>query len=838
MKHWPSPTALKHAFKSLRSSMPSNSSPQSQTDQRSEAGKRPVSLKSLSRPIDRMLSRLRNRIRWFVLLEGVAIAIIWAVLTFWIALAIDYLPVTMGFNELSRPTRLIILVLSSLTVALVLYRLVFRRVFVQLQNQSMAMLIERRYPQFNDSLLTTVSRTNSKSGDVTVDESMLERTRIYAEAIVPDVELAKVINSNPMKRSFALAGMLLLTVAGFAIANPGAVKLAAQRLYLLKNEAWPRSCQIEIVGINIKRDNVIEGIDELVQMVEPISSSDGEEGKFFVAKGATLTLHVRAQADDSNADRRLPDTCSFIYQIEDGDRGTQEFKKIGGPRNGFQRYSLDGQPLSGILSSINFEVRGGDHRLGPFEICVVDEPTVLSTDLVCKYPSYLVDEFRGEGQTIQWTGQARLAQGTGLTIEATANKELTNVYVSGTAIEKPISLVPDGNQFQYHIPAIEQPIDLEFILCDANGLVSQQPHRISIDSIEDQPPLIRSRLKGIGTAVTPDVQIPLAGTIEDDYGLSESWVEIEIAKTETIKEPITVNNDGELECKIDFRQRKQTVGKQYELPTDDTKGENKVAFVIKSQDKFDLNNSTNVGVGDRYVLDIVTPNELVRILERLEVGQRRRLEQIYLELEDTRNYLQRSKSKLGSKGSANDLVEPGEQIVEPEDDSNETEIRKQEMRLLFSQRSIVQIDKSTHEILGSAEAFDNIRLQLINNRIDSEDRKTRFNEQIISPLRLIGEQSMQQLRDRTVELESGLRDLQISPDDEQVSEEADRLANSAIEQTELTLKQLDAVLNVLLKYETQNELLEIVRGMIKDQKELKERTKKERQRKAFEGLLD
>jgi len=160
------------------------------------------------------------------------------------------------------------------------------------------------------------------------------------------------------------------------------------------------------------------------------------------------------------------------------------------------------------------------------------------------------------------------------------------------------------------------------------------------------------------------------------------------------------------------------------------------------------------------------------------------------------------------------------------------------MRLFFAQRSIVQIDKSTHEILGSADAFDNIRLQLINNRIDSEDRKTRFTEQIISPLRLIGKESMQQLRTRTIELEAALRDLQISPDDSQVSEQADRLANSAIEQTEFTLKQLNAVLDVLLKYETQNELLEIVRGMIKDQQELKERTKKERQRKAFQGLLD
>jgi len=94
------------------------------------------------------------------------------------------------------------------------------------------------------------------------------------------------------------------------------------------------------------------------------------------------------------------------------------------------------------------------------------------------------------------------------------------------------------------------------------------------------------------------------GTIDDDYGLAKSWVEIKIAKSETIKELVTVDKDGELDCTIDFRQRKQTVGVKYELPTDGEKGENKVAFVIKSQDKFDLDNSNNIGVGHRYVLDI------------------------------------------------------------------------------------------------------------------------------------------------------------------------------------------------------------------------------------------
>jgi hypothetical protein len=55
---------------------------------------------------------------------------------------------------------------------------------------------------------------------------------------------------------------------------------------------------------------------------------------------------------------------------------------------------------------------------------------------------------------------------------------------------------------------------------------------------------------------------------------------------------------------------------------------------------------------------------------------------------------------------------------------------------------------------------------------------------------------------------------------------------------DIALNQLDLVLAALVKYETQNELPEIVRRMIKTQQDVMERTRKERQRKAFEGLLD
>ena len=52
------------------------------------------------------------------------------------------------------------------------------------------------------------------------------------------------------------------------------------------------------------------------------------------------------------------------------------------------------------------------------------------------------------------------------------------------------------------------------------------------------------------------------------------------------------------------------------------------------------------------------------------------------------------------------------------------------------------------------------------------------------------------------------------------------------------LVEIESVLSVLIKYENQSELLEIVRQIIDLEQSIHERTKKEHQRELFEGLLD
>ncbi len=785
--------------------------------------------------ISSLLAELRSRIRKIVCLEGMALAIIWVTAMFWIEFALDYGPVTLGIGEMPFGLRLAILILVGSTTAYIIYRWILKRVFVNLRDESMALLLEQKFPEFGDSLVTSVELNSSSNHDKNLDTTslkLLEQTREKAERLVENVELNKVLNTRPMRWQLSCAGLLVVSIITFWVARPATLGLAAQRLYLLDSKTWPRVCQIEVIGIKVKRENLIEGIPELSQ------TKTLKNNAFRVARGSDITLLVRAAASDDRG-AKLPENCSLRYWNET-ERGQQPLKKIGTARNGYQMYSLDGLPLTGILKSFTFDIRGGDHRIGPFEITVVNPPAIESTDLACVFPDYMVHEpsNRWTPRTERWTGQLQLPRGTDVNVIAKANKPLQKVYAYDANNKSMTEIAATSTGFEFPIDALNKTANFQFFLYDQDEVLSEIPHSIAIEPVDDTPPTVLTGLKGIGTAVTPDVRIPVIGKITDDYGVKEQWVEVETSVTDNLRENFSTDIDGNVSTAIDFKEKKQDANGFTLSPGN----EETISVVVKAQDAFDLSDEPNEGVGDRYVLDVVTPGELLRILERLEVGQRRLLDHIYQETADARDYLVRSKSKTLDNAAG---FEPGDKSESNSDDLSDSEgpdsddeIRSHELRLLFSQRGVLQVDKSTQEIVGVINAFENIRLQLINNRIDSEDRKLRLSDQIISPLRLIADESLQQLRDEISELEVSLRDLQTNPKDRQLSDAADAQAIRAIETTDRVLEQINAVLGILVKYETQNELLDVVRRMIELQKDLNEQTKSEANRKAFEGLLD
>lgn len=776
-------------------------------------------------------------------------------IAFWLAFALDYLPVRFGYSELPVWGRVVLLTLAVAAVTWVFYKLVLARLFVKLKDVSMAMLVEKRYQQFNDSLLTTVSDlAKPDEVDATAQSSrgvLLASTKAKAEALAGEVDVLKVVRGDSLRRSGWIFAALLCSAAMLVVAKPSVASLAFKRLYLLDEQKWPRQSQIELSGVTVKRDQVIESIPELTAVLKPI------DGVITVAKGSSLSMAVTAVESTQSENGRqrklqIPETCWLNFRALDGSGGSEPFKRIGSPRDGEQSYSLQGPPLDNVMGDLTFDVLGGDDRTEVLTIHAVDKPVVEKTWLHLRFPRYMVDENTTAyvDQVEEWNGQKIVPMGTRVEIQAQAKSELSKVYVrrvdvsgeaSDSASSEPMQVLPvTGDRFQLELPFVQQETSLEFFLCDVDGVVNDKPHVVTIGTVVDQPPDVDCRLVGIGKAVTPDVQIPFNIKLEDDYGLGKAWVEIEIGGGLPMEEPLDIQG-GNVQTKIDFRERRESLGEKFRLPVE---GDQQLSLVVAASDRFDLGGAEpGVGFSDRYDLKIVSPDELLRILEQAEVGQRRRLEQIVREVKELRDYLVRAKSSVRDDSSA--VVEPGDRGANVESeagDQTSDDPQRDELRRLFAQRAILQNEKSMQEVADCAEAFEDFRLQLINNRVSADARQKRFEQQVIGPLRVTIESPMTELAKLLSRLEKQLRAIEVAGDDEQdlvtLRQESDRLAVDSIELTDRVLVDLNSILALLIKHETQNELLDIVRQMIEQQKALQERTKKQRQKKAFEGLLD
>ena len=129
---------------------------------------------------------------------------------------------------------------------------------------------------------------------------------------------------------------------------------------------------------------------------------------------------------------------------------------------------------------------------------------------------------------------------------------------------------------------------------------------------------------------------------------------------------------------------------------------------------------------------------------------------------------------------------------------------------------------------GVAASFDGIREEILNNRVDTEERKIRLKNQIITPLNLIADNQFPAWQENLAKLQTGLEAKE--PDLEGTRE--------VVKQANNILLALEDVLAKMLELETYNELVDLVRSIIREQEELSKQTKEERKKKARSLLED
>jgi hypothetical protein len=806
---------------------------------------------ALSSDLQSLLAGLRWRIRLYIWAEGIALALIWLGLMFWVGFGLDYLPVLMGSSEMPVGPRAFLLAATGIALAAILYRWIGRRTFVPLGDRSLALLLERRFGQFHDSLVTAVEMADLPDHASVFSRELLARTTDEARAEADSVSYLHVFNITALVQKLALAILVIGSLFGFYAVNAHALERAAQRLYLLSDVPWPRSARIEVVGIEVIR-RLAPSDDAPRTIMIPF-----DHNVVKVARGTNVSLKVRAAAPPQ-ADV-VPDRCTVYYHTLKstpavrGERGSvtmSQFRELSthdpatGADQNWRSFSFDGKPFKGVLSTIEFDVVGYDHRSSGYRLEVVESPAVVETLMDLAYPKYMVDEATSshlpvENQPYLPAGTF-IPVGTQITLKFKANKPLQQVDIVPTTgdpitIDIPAS-AKDAQSFAYSIDALQTSMSLEITLTDADNVTAERPFRIFLTAVEDQPPQVEVTLKGIGSAVTPDVLLPIRGKISDDYGIQRTWSAVQINDSgEERQRPFDLGKGGAVDHQIDFRtERADKTGLNIN-PGD------KLFLAIKAADKFDLAGEPHIAVGDRYSLDVVTPEELLSQLEVREIGLRRRFELIIEEMTQMRDSLLRVKAGL-SPGAASgaDPDEPRSDDLDAKPLTPEQKAqRAAELSQLRIQRAIQQSQKSVAEVAGVAAGFLGIREELINNRVDTEDRKNRLKEQIADPLNKTCSEQFPRLDERLAALEAVFQPGGAKPAPAKSptrADEAPAAADEAIDQANVVLAELEAVLSKMQDLETYNELLDLVRDLLKDQGKLIDRTQQERKRDTLEEL--
>lgn len=806
-------------------------------------------------PIRQKLGELRSLISRLIATEGAVALASWLIGSFLLFGLIDYLPTRFGANESPKFVRIAMLVIIATGSLWILAHFFWNRWLVRWSDASLALAIEKQHPEFQSTLITTVQanqptyptkkkRTKDLNDKDLVDiehpnrPGMLELATRKAIERIQNIDVKSLIRFTHLQTELALFGCLIALAAAGWLLSPQLLQHWTKRLFGLSDQPWPRRTSLALVGVELE--------------IPPFTNNPKREkyvipfrdGKASVPKGSSLRL--RSTAKDLLAPPY--DQCSFLYRDRAGNRGRATMLSYS--TDNPKEFSLDGPPLEAISDSLWFSLNGGDARLSNLMLDTVDAPIPLSTEVDVQYPEYLQRSTKTTwgNERLPYRNGMRLPQATQVGLWIRANRPIAKCDIQRSPKNSSQSSTNDQtetnnpNEFtltfdtpttEFAVPLgdLDENLFVELRLWDDQGLCSTRVQQLVIASIVDTPPEIDLVLQGIGSAITENATIPIRSKIKDDYDLNQAWVESIIDDTPPTKTDLQVTPQGNADIDIDLKAMRdagQTVPN-----TGST-----LALVVAASDYMNTSNtstpqtSQHIGRSTPIQLNVVTVDQFLVLIDRREAAMRRRLEQIISELGQLRDLLLLTNKNNqttpkndpntddSSQNNTNDTTEGAAQESEPQ--------RRARILLLRAQQASTQTSKSESELKGVLNEISNLVAELINNRIDSKDRRERLEEKIKIPLADLLESQWQPFSSNIADLEPNVP--------KATPEEFSKRIEQAVAQNNELIASLNAILADMIELQDLNEIIERVRGLLDNQSKLLDNAKEE-QKKSVLDLL-
>lgn len=721
----------------------------------------------VGRALPSLLGEVRRKIRAYVALEGLGATLATAGLGLWVALGIDWV------FEPSRAVRLAMLVAVGMVTLVVFSRRFLGRVFARLPNRTLALIVERRYRQLNESLLTAVEldpASLSASG-----RAMLADTRRQAERISASAHVAGLFDTRPRNRALVGALLTAATIGTFALVSPALFDLGYRRLTAQTDDMWPRRTHLTIVGF--------------------------DSGEKVIAQGGEVELIVRADAT-----KDMPSEVYIRYRTDDGVRDEQIMEREGVARPNVDLYQQYKLTFRGLSSSMTMEVRGGDARIRNLRVRVVERPQV-KLRLICKYPSYTG---RADGE-IDVTGSVPLPQGTIVAAMATANKPLRSVTVtlpdgSGGTKAVRFDLRREGGpktEFQFEVGRLMTDTVAVVQLHDEDGLENQA--LLTLLPQIDNPPAVAVQRRGLEPVVTPQAQVLFAGRVSDDYGVAKLWFDFSREGGQPQQRSYSPNSTQVREAEVsDVLELPEAFSGAPLVP-----GQT-ITVAVRAVDNRELPGleGGNLASGDVATLTVVTDAELLRLLEAREIMFREQFKALI-------DKVTRSRDGLVAVGEAAPTKKE-----EPEEDIDAPPVNRD---VVLLEQTRTREKEQRAETLLVADGFAEIVAELVRNRAaDSARLQERLTHDIAEPLRKVGTVLFTDYESRLTKLHAVLSRTVVDKN------EVANLRRDVLRSADAILVEMNLILEKMQELESFKEAVDLLKSIIAMQKEIGERTKKSR----------
>ncbi|MDR2117281.1 MAG: hypothetical protein LBP87_12965 [Planctomycetaceae bacterium] len=795
------------------------------------------------------LRSLQRTLRIYAFLDGAITIFFIVIFLFLFDLGLD------RFFELSQLFRGLTLFLLLAVLCYFVWFRIIRRCCINIRHDQLASVFERFTPSLNESLITVVELGAVTQTKNEFNPVLLQKTVVEAAEILQNIPVQKYFRLGRILWRLVLVLILTGILTVFFATFTETSEIWFSRNILLSNRDWPRRSQL-----------VVEGFAE-------------RNGRIRIGRGDSFTLIVRA----NTAMPLVPETVRLRL-------GSRESGYRNIVMDQFRTETLEGTDwrffsytFTEMLETLPIQVRGADSTINDLFIEVVPPPALTEMKLKQNFPEYL----ERNNRTISVSGQMSIPDGTDITVTGQSTKPLikaATVLDRGEPVmlrQSPVTTPFDLLSFS--LQKIRHDALLEFQLEDIDFLRNRQPIRIRFGIIKDQPPTVTARLDGIGTAITPNAVLPASGEITDDNGLASAFYrfEIERGNRDNISESVSpenqssenkppenslpANQEEELQTKnvtslqknqgsvaiagVESGQTVFPLAQEFSVSEISVQPGDKLSLFLEAADRFNLDGQTGqIGLGPRWMLEIVSPERLLSLLEVREISLRQRFEVLIGETERTKTLieefsLQPTEELIRETESLSVISEPLIDVDAEEKNQEELEAKKKKILETISKeqaatglynisRSLRDTQKEVYDLRMIIESFSLIRREMVNNRIFSEDAEQRLDRGIIQPMQELVDTDFPETDRMIVFLQQTLE-----VRDQPLRKTALEQQKTVLEQFNIVIKKMTTIRDNMVSMESFNEAIDILRAIIKQQQQLRHETLEEKN-KRLKNLIE